>query len=227
MPVKSVYNVPRGINERRALSGLPPLSEREIAKIERLNNKTVAVLNDIAFHWHTIGVIFPLIANKYPHMFSIPDILQALHVYEKSLTPYVDHRHHAGDWHTWFYAPYLVETQAVNYASNKTGISINQIKNKMPEVLDYAIDVIKYLPQFFRIISDIQRTLETDPELLDMYNREFSRTKSQFEPTKIPLGAKEYEYWCIRHPVTSTNRAHDCGTFTDKEITDIRNGKLT
>ncbi len=227
VPVKSVYNNPRGINERRALNDLPPLSDREVAKIERLNEKTVQILNDIAFHWHAIGVIFPLIANKYPHMFSIPDVLQGIRVFEKLMTPYVDHRYHAGDWPTWFHAAYLVETQAVNYASNKTGISVNQIKNKMPLVLEFAKDVINYLPGFFRLISDLQRTLETDPELLDMYNKEFSRAKSQFEPTKKPRGAKVYEYWSIRHPATPTSMAHDCGPFKDEEITDIRNGKVT
>jgi hypothetical protein len=102
VPVKSVYNVPRSVNDRRILSGLPPLSEREQAKLERLTNKTGRVIIEIGCHWSTIGAIFPLMANKYPHIFATAEVYHSLRVFQKLLEPYTDMKHNAGDWRTYW-----------------------------------------------------------------------------------------------------------------------------
>ena len=85
-------------------------------------------------------------ANKYPHIFATAEVYHSLRVFQKLLEPYTDMKHNAGVWRTWFNVGYLVEIESINYASKETGISISHIRNKMPEVTQFANDVINYLP---------------------------------------------------------------------------------
>jgi hypothetical protein len=146
------------------------------------------------------------------------------------LKPFIDRRTFRGaEWSRWFDIGYWSSTQSKNAAAQKTAVkdwnghmhrvSVKQIKNKLPEVREFAEDVIQYIPKFTEFRIAIFETFKIDFEILKLFIDCYNRL-SQDSRYIRPRAEDVYQYYYIHHPLDKGRRT--CGPFKKSEVPGLR-----
>ncbi len=232
------YEEKYDINQTRSIMGLPPLGPFDLTRITELNDEVCNNILGTARRWDALAAIFPLLYRKCSKIFEHFDIPKLTQVYCKLLKPIIDRRTQRGpSWSGWFDIGYWAHKQGYNAASKKAAVktwdgqkhpvSLTQIKRKLPEVDEFAHDVIEYIPKFMDFCADIYQALYANIEIHKLfydcwswlrhdsvYMRDItSKSDSHFH-------SKTYEYYYIHHSLEKGRRT--CGPFKKFEIPGLR-----
>ena len=98
-------------------------------------------------------------------------------------------------------------------------VSVKHIKNKIPEVQDFAEDVNQYMPKFMDWRIAIFETFKIDFEILKLFIDCYNRLRHDDMYVRPRLD-DVYQYYYIHHPLDKGRRT--CGPFKKSEIPGLR-----
>jgi len=229
--VETTFKEKYDINRTRSKMGLPGLDAHGLIEINKINEQVSKSILDIACHWDALSTIFPYILQKYPKMFEIFDIPRITYVYCKMFNPFIDRRFGSADWSTWFDISYWASVQSYRAAAQKTAVkkwsgrmhrvSVKQIKNKLPEVREFAKDVVEYLPKFSDFRIAVFETFIIDFEIRKLFIDCYQWLRNDTLYIQ-PRAHNVYQYYYIHHPLRDRKGRRTCGPFKKSEIPGLR-----
>ena len=228
--IETTFKEKYDINKTRLKMGLAPLDAYGLIEINIINKQVRKNILDIACHWDALSIIFPYILRKYPKDFEIFDIPRITSVFCKLLKPIIDRRFFPGvEWSRWFDIGYWSSIQSKNAAAQKTAVkdwnghmhrvSAKQIKNKLPELHEFAEDVIQYMPKFTDFRIALFETFKIDFEIRKLFTDCYNRLRQDSRYIR-PRADDVYQYYYIHHPLDKGRRT--CGPFKKSEIPGLR-----
>lgn len=123
------------------------------------------------------------------------------------------------DFKRWLEIASFAHSHGYNAASSKMAKEIqidgktttskvtpHYIKRRMPDVYNFAEDVIKYAPKFMKFMHDFALILVIDSEVRDQYFKELEKA-NLVQTEYIP---EKYQYKFIRHPSGNDGSRRDC-----------------
>jgi hypothetical protein len=212
------------INQRRELSGLPPLNTEELAELDELNQETANNMGKIGAYLVAIPQLLKNHADLFPppvayHMFRVnADLMESINDDSPSKI----------DWGRWFniadswkkYGSYRAASRKTRFQSwDKVWhqVSPKYIKQKLPEVIKFQEEVKKANYNMGVFLLNLRHVLRNEPELGELYNAAYEKAlQKQQTSTHKEKRSDVHQYYIIRHKLEKGRK--ECGPFKEGQI---------
>jgi hypothetical protein len=219
----------RGIsmNQRRQLSGLPPLNTQELAKLDELNQETANNMREIGAYLVAIISIIPQLFKNHADLFPPSVAYHIFRVHADLITSLTNVSSNKIDWGRWFKIATAYEKyESYRAASRKTGfqawgdekdklhrVSPKYIKQKFPEVIKFQEEVKNANFNFGVFLLNLRHVLRNEPELRELYNAAYEKVLQTPHKEKR---SDVHQYYIIRHKLEKGRK--ECGPFKEGQI---------
>jgi hypothetical protein len=216
------------INQRRAMTGLPPYNDEELAELNMLNQEFIDNGRIIAASLIAIVSVLPHLLKNHADLFPAPVVYHIFHANTEFMESINDDSPKKIDWGRWLsiatayekYGSYRAASRKTRFQSwDKVWhqVSTKYIKQKLPEVIKFQQELKTANYNYGIFLLNLRYVLRNEPELSDLYNATYEIALQKQRTSILEEERSDvHQYYIIRHKLEKGRK--ECGPFKEGQI---------